>query len=437
MAVTLGVVAATLVIGVTAFNFALRSSLSAEADRVALDRAEAALSRVEAGGGSVMVVRGRSTPGRLNSGAWVLDRGRLVDGPEADPDLERRVVSLWDAPRGFMTTDDPSTRLLVVPITTGEVRVGSVVAGVRLAPYERTARLALAGSVALAAATLIVLGLLAWWTLGAALRPVGRMTALAEQWSDRDPDRRFELGTPHDEITRLGQTLDQLLDRVAASVRRERRLSAEIAHELRTPISRISAEAELALSTVPRLDDREREAFEAIRYETRRIARTIETLVATAGATPDGPRGTSMLDEVVGDVVEAADAASSESRITVDTSGVEPLRIGVEADTAGEILRPLVENAFAYGATTVTITSTEIDSVVDISVADDGPGVDVAERMRIFEPGRRGRVGSEGGHRGAGLGLALARRLARGVGGEVTAEASPEGGRFHLRLPLG
>src|SRR5213076_3003016 len=80
-----------------------------------------------------------------------------------------------------------------------------------------------------------------------ALRPGARVTRAAADWSEHRLERRFELGEPHDELTRLAAMLDSLLDRIAASLRREQRFSAELSHELRTPVSRIVAEADLAL----------------------------------------------------------------------------------------------------------------------------------------------------------------------------------------------
>jgi signal transduction histidine kinase len=81
----------------------------------------------------------------------------------------------------------------------------------------------------------------------------------------------------------------------------------------------------------------------------------------------------------------------------------------------------------------------EVDSTVEIAVQDDGEGVDAADRDQIFDPGYRhrgtGANGAGAGHGGAGLGLALARRLARGVGGEVSLSSSTGGARFVVTLP--
>src|SRR6185295_11160667 len=101
------------------------------------------------------------------------------------------------------------------------------------------------------------------WLLRASLRPVVRMTRQAAEWSEHDLDHRFALGPPHDELTELAATLDGMLDRLAASLRRERRFSAELSHELRTPLAHVLAETELALGR-ERQSAEYREALETI-----------------------------------------------------------------------------------------------------------------------------------------------------------------------------
>ena len=126
-------------------------------------------------------------------------------------------------------------------------RVGTVVAGVPLDPYDETATIAFVGSIALAVALLVAVALLSHWILGKALLPVSRMTDDAAAWSDHDLDRRFDRGEPYDELTQLAATLDALLERLSASLRHEQRFTAELSHELRTPLAKIAAETELAL----------------------------------------------------------------------------------------------------------------------------------------------------------------------------------------------
>jgi signal transduction histidine kinase len=97
------------------------------------------------------------------------------------------------------------------------------------------------------------------------------------------------------------------------------------------------------------------------------------------------------------------------------------------------LLVPLIENALNYGRSRVTVGYTHEGEVVVFRVRDDGPGVSDEEAERIFNPGTRGTAAN--GHPGAGLGLALVRRLARTAGGDVVAEPSASGGSFAVRLP--
>jgi signal transduction histidine kinase len=95
----------------------------------------------------------------------------------------------------------------------------------------------------------------------------------------------------------------------------------------------------------------------------------------------------------------------------------------------------VLENACRYGSSKVRVSIERRDSAVRYLVADDGPGVDADERETIFDPGVRGRQGIAGGRDGAGLGLSLARRLARSATGDVEALTDAPGGRFLIRLP--
>jgi len=102
---------------------------------------------------------------------------------------------------------------------------------------------------------------------------------------------------------------------------------------------------------------------------------------------------------------------------------------------AERIVQPVLENACRYGSAHVRVRIARENSSVVYAVEDDGPGVAADEHERIFEPGVRGRAQRDA--QGAGLGLALARRLARSIDGDVAADPSAAGGRFLVRLPSG
>src|SRR5438876_578281 len=138
----------------------------------------------------------------------------------------------------------------------------------------------------IAALAALIVGLASRWLLASSLRPVARMTRQAAAWSERDLERRFGLGEPHDELTELAATLDGLLDRIAASLRREQRFSAELSHELRTPLARVIAETELALRR-EREPNEYRRALGLIHRNAAPLTRTVDALVAAARA-PSG-----------------------------------------------------------------------------------------------------------------------------------------------------
>jgi signal transduction histidine kinase len=97
-------------------------------------------------------------------------------------------------------------------------------------------------------------------------------------------------------------------------------------------------------------------------------------------------------------------------------------------------LGPVLENACRYARSRATVEVTGADGHVDFVVSDDGPGIDPQERELVFEPGERGATAPVGG---AGLGLALSRRLALALDGNVESLETSSGARFRIRMPVG
>ncbi len=414
------------------FNVLFTWTSSRDADSLLRSRASSELALVSTAAGRVSV-RETTDDSIGDSQVWVFGRHGVVEQPRRRTPSDAAARSLTDGPERFADVAADDTRLLALPIETGRGRVGTIVVGISLAPYEQTERTALTASLAFAATLLTIVGVAVYLLLRSALRPVSRMTEQAAAWSEHDLDRRFELGEPHDELTTLAATLDGLLDRLAASLRHERRFSAELSHELRTPLARVIAEAELALRR-----DRERPeyvaALEVVLGNARQVARIVEALVAAAQQEA-GARGVSDGVAAARNVAEAcSDVAAGERVDVVLANGSAPVRVGVDGDLVERILHPLVENACRYGKSRVEIGVTRAGHRVTFVVADDGPGLAVDEAATIFDPGVRGSAGRVAGA-GAGLGLALARRLARSASGEIEAEPSEAGARFVVRLP--
>ena len=432
-----GSVGGALVLMTVGFNLLLWQDLSADASALVRSRAAAEADAVVVEHGRIVRPQAPDIGG-MESESWLIVAGRVVERPIVSAALDRAASEAAATPGVIVEVPSQKARLCAVPAVEDGKRVAVVVAGVSMEPFEATRRIALIGSVALAAAVLVVVTLVTRWVLAAALRPVAEMTVAADAWSTKDLDRRFAPGDPHDELGQLAATLDRLLDRIAGSLRREQRFSAELSHELRTPLAKIRTEAELALRR-EREPSAYREALGTIARNAEVLTRTVDILVAASRQESGLARGSAdpaaVLEEVAEACAEAAEARGVRIMVNPYPTGV---RIGVDGDVAARILQPLVENASRYAVRDVVLTAAAASGRVAFVVEDDGPGVAAAERESIFEAGVRG-SGAAGRtvSAGAGLGLALARRLARAAAGDVEADARDGGGRFIVRLPAG
>ncbi len=428
-----GAVSLALVIGVTAFNLLLDQRLADSATSLAMAQAAVALSVLDVADGRILVPAGLDEGASLTSPVWVFSGTTAVEVPRVAASLTASAASLAGGPERAVRVDEEIS-LYAVPVLDGGTRLGTVVAGVPLDPYEETATVALVGSLALALLLLGAVSVLTHWILGKALQPVSRMTEDAAAWSDHDLDKRFELGEPYDELTRLAATLDTLLERLSAGLRHEQRFTAELSHELRTPLARIAAETELALRR-ERSGDDYRSSLEAVQGNAEQMTRTVEALVSAARQEAGLTRATidarDVLRRVNESVRDEAGATGVEVGLSVPAS---PVMIAIEGELLERIVQPLLDNAIRYAESRVSVEVAPDGAVATISVVDDGMGVDAEEAEAIFEPGTRGAAASAS--HGAGLGLALARRLARSAGGEIDVTPGQAGGAFTLRLPL-
>ena len=430
----LGAVAMAVAAMTVGFNLLLARSLSHNASDLARARAAAQLAALRPAKGGLD--KGETPDEAVGeSQFWVFASGRTLEAPRSSKAVADAARSLAGGGARFFDVGGADMRLYAVPAVFDGKRLGTVVAGVSLAPYEQTRRTALIGSLGLALLLLLVVAVAARWVLAAAFRPVARMTEAAADWSERHLERRFELGRPHDELTRLAATLDGLLDRIAASLRREQRFSAELSHELRTPVSRIVAEADLALRR-ERSGSEYRSALEVVLRNAKQVASTIEALVAAAQQEAGLARGTADAYETAAKAAEACTPAARERGLILEVERPgSPVRVGVDPELVVRTLQPVVENAVRYGRERVRLSMTRNSTKVVYLVEDDGPGVDEAERERIFEAGLRGTAARDADGDGAGLGLALARRLARAAAGDIESLPSGDGGRFAVILP--
>ena len=413
--VSLGVgLGALLVIG----NVLLATRTKAETSSVLRARAQAQVAALDVTGRGLRI---RETPNDrlLDRDAWVLSGARVVERPATASravDAEAIRLGRATAPREVEAPGDIRLRSAAVHPPGSSRTVGTVVVGTSVAPLERLEDEVLLGSLVIAAAVLLAAGLAIRSALAGALHPVAEMTANAEDWGAHDLDRRFALGPPRDELTGLAATLDHLLERIAASRRHEQRFASEVAHELRTPIAGLRGRAELALNA----GSSEREqALRDVVAQSERLDATIDALMSVARQELDPATG----------VVDLVAIAHEVDDVEVRPSGKVPVAAG-DPDVVRRALAPLVDNARRHARSRVVLELAADDGTVELRVIDDGQGLDPELGARAFEPGVRGEATGDG----AGLGLPLARRLARSCGGDVVSRPGP-GGCFVLRLP--
>ena len=392
-----------------------------DVDRVLQDRADAVISSATSGPGGELIV----PDSKLDAGVAVYDaKGDLVAG-SVPRSLAAQYQDLGTSDVRTVQTYGDSARVLAEPFTSASGASGVVVVTERLEPYEESERLALIVSLVTGILTTVAAAMIAAWTTRRALRPVAEMAATAAEWSEHDLGRRFDLGSPDNEINVLAETLDQLLDKVASAIRSEQRLTSELAHELRTPLTTIHGMADLVLLRDV-LSAATRRDIEEISTASQRMAATISALLELArNEATVVSAGRCSLADVLAEIADGA--GDTAATLSIDDSDV---LLDVPHALAVRAISPVVENALRFARLQVRISDTTAPGLVEVAVEDDGPGVAVDEAELVFEPGARSSSGS-----GAGLGLAIARRIARSVGGDVVVVRDSPITRFVIRLP--
>lgn len=265
------------------------------------------------------------------------------------------------------------------------------------------------------------------------LRPLTRVTTTASTIASGSLDARLE-PTDDPELSRLVTAFNNMADAVQSRIEREERFASEVSHELRSPITAMTAAAEVLAARRDELSERSQQALDLLLAQVRRFdAMVIDLLELSrleAGAV-DGH-----LEEVdIGDLSRRILARSSTPHTRLTVKPETPVIAVTDRVRFERILSNLIENAHVHagGATEVTIDTQRVGDVV-ITVDDAGSGVDPNDRGRIFERFTRG--GAARHREGTGLGLALVAEHSSALGGWAYVDDAPSGGaRFVVVLP--
>jgi len=398
-------------------------SADRDIDRVLAGRAEAVMAvadtRSQPGANRLTL-----PPGALEPGVRVYDDQGNLAASSIEKEARAAADDLSTVTEPTSVTVHEKLRLLAEPFRTSHGQRGVVVVSQETTPYERAELYALAATIGMG---LLVVGLtvvIARRVTSQALAPVTQMAERAADWSEHDLTHRFDLGPADDELAQLGATLDRLLDKVAMAIRSEQRLTSELAHELRTPLTAIQGSADLALLRGA-ADDKTRADLAEIAKAARTMAEVITTLLDVArDPTAAGTSATCQVSDVIGTVRQAVPV---ELRLIEDL-GRSTARIAGPRTLVVRAISPVVDNAITHAESTITIRAIDLPHTVAITVADDGPGIDDRVRESIFEIGASGSGGT-------GLGLGIAQRIARSLGGEIVVARPDAGAAFVVRLP--
>jgi len=277
------------------------------------------------------------------------------------------------------------------------------------------------------------------------LAPVASMAEHATEISATTLHERLPVGGG-DELVRLARVINDLLDRLEQSFEQQRRFMADASHELRTPTAIVRTEADVTLSKPHRDEGEYRESVGIMQDASRRLTRIVDDLFLLARSDAGHlvvHRAPIYLEDVVDDTTRGVRPLADRRGVRVELVEVVEAPVQGDADLMGRLLLNLLDNAIKHSPEggVVSVRMRRDEDVIHVDVADQGPGIPAESRERVFERFYRvdaARTRQETSHTsGAGLGLAIARRIAEAHDGRlVLAESRPGHTVFQLTIPV-
>ncbi len=284
----------------------------------------------------------------------------------------------------------------------------------------------------------------AWLVADTALRPLRRVAATARRVGEStDLSQRVSPPGTNDEVARLADTFNAMLNRLEASFDAQRRFVADASHELRTPLTALRGNADILLSLVRdnRLDlELLEEGLSDIGNESDRMSRLVHDLLILARADVGWKPAMDQVDleAIVDEVARITSPLADAHEFSVSYEAGDVPLVG-STDQLKQLLVILIDNAFSHtpaGTKVHVQVFTEGEDVV-LQVSDDGPGFSEKQTEHIFDRFYRPDVARSRTSGGTGLGLAIARWIAEIHHGSISVKSAPgEGSTFSVRLPL-
>ncbi len=279
----------------------------------------------------------------------------------------------------------------------------------------------------------------AWLLAALSMRPLRRLTAAADAVAAGDFEHRIG-GRGRSEVNRVARSFDAMSDRLAQNEELRRQMVDDISHEMRNPLTTIQGTVEAMQDGIRPVSD---EVMQSVLDETAHLAAIVDDLALLQGADAHTLRLQSApvdVGRIARGVADGARAAAQTREITLHCDVSADTEVIGDARRTRQIVANLVSNAVRYtpdgGRIDVTVVGARRS--VSVVVADSGPGILAGDREHVFERFWRADAARSRHTGGSGLGLSIARDLARALGGEITLDDAPMGGaRFTLTLPRG
>ncbi len=388
-------------------------------------------------------------PAATGVGVWVLGPNARLIGQSriaADQGLSQTAIEqLRGIDRGgreastIVNADGQHFLLLLRPLQAQNRLVGALVLTTSLAPVDVT----LHGFVVILAigigATLLVAGLIVILVTRVGLRPLRQMGQTAHRIADGDLTQRVAEDQAVDEVAEMAKSFNYMAERLQIAWQGQRQFAADASHELRTPLTSIAGYIDVLNKGAKDEPATLNRVLGAMGGEVDRMTRLVRDLVSLARLDAGDVLRLERLDltRLVEDVYEQAKALAPSREINLRAN--EPAWVEVDVDRMRQVLLNLADNAIKYTPPEAHINFAvqRYDSTAQVSVADNGPGIPEEDRAHLFDRFYRAEQSRTREKGGAGLGLAIAKKIVEAHRGSLSVAAPAEGGTvFSVRLPL-
>jgi heavy metal sensor kinase len=281
-----------------------------------------------------------------------------------------------------------------------------------------------------------------YWLAGRATQPLAEIIQTAARLRPSDMRKRLRVRGTGDELDQLSLTINRLSDRIGNYLDRHREFIANAAHELRSPLAAIQSSVEVALGS-DRSPTEYKELLDSIMTECQQLAKLVNQLLQLAendAGQLELPNEPVRLDEALERSMDMFRAVAEDRGIRLRTAELDPAPVPGDLTRLRQVVNNLVDNAIKYtpagGEVTVSLRRIPERMLVELCVADTGPGIAPEDLPHVFERFYRASRARTRREQGTGLGLSICQSIVQAHGGQIrVARTGPDGTTFVVLLP--